>query len=394
MDAAARGPSALAPTHVVRLTDVVSFLGLIAHNVGVKKVRLALTTLAIAIGVLSVVSLGVVTHSLETSALAIMQTGQADFTIAQKGVADIINSSIDAAQVPRIVATPGVSSIVGVLIGTTKLDANNPQFLEIGIDPAHLERFGVTVVQGRPFTASATDELMLGWRAAENLGAHIGDGVKLDSTLYRVVGIYSTGQSLGDAGAMLPLTAFQTAQRQPGQYTLLFVQVAHGADVQAIRNRIESENPQLITIRTVSDFGRADRSLSLIRAADQGSAVLAIVIGAVVVMSAMSMSFVERVREFGVLAAVGWSRPRVLVMILGEALTMGLLGAAVGSALSFAAVVVVQNLPSLAGVLHPEYTPAVFGRALYTAAAMSLLGALYPALRAALTSPLEALRHE
>ena len=371
-----------------------SFIALIAHNVAVKKVRLALTALAIAIGVLSVVSLGVVTHSLETSALAIMQTGQADFTVAQKGVSDIINSSIDDAELPHIARTPGVGSVIGVLIGTTKLDANNPQFLEIGIDPAQLQRFGVTVVQGRPFTASATDELMLGRRAAANLGAHLGDGVRLDSVLYRVVGIYSTGQSLGDSGAMLPLTQFQTAQRQPSQYTLLFVQLKPGADQATVRARIERDSPQLVTIRTVSDFGRADRSLSLIRAADRGSAVLAIVIGAVVVMSAMSMSFIERIREFGVLAAVGWSRARVVAMILGEALTMGLLGAALGSALSFAAVVVVQQLPSLTGVLHPEYTSGVFGRALYTAAAMSLLGALYPATRAALTAPLEALRNE
>ncbi|HEX7105391.1 MAG TPA: hypothetical protein VF218_05450, partial [Acidothermaceae bacterium] len=59
-----------------------SFVALIVHNVGVKKVRLALTTLAVAIGVLAVVALGVVTHSLENSALAVLQTGKADFTVA------------------------------------------------------------------------------------------------------------------------------------------------------------------------------------------------------------------------------------------------------------------------------------------------------------------------
>jgi ABC-type lipoprotein release transport system permease subunit len=54
----------------------------------------------------------------------------------------------------------------------------------------------------------------------------------------------------------------------------------------------------------------------------------------------------------------------------------------------------VEQLPSLAGVLHPEYTADIFGRALYTAAAMVLLGGLAPAIRAALARPLEALRHE
>jgi ABC-type lipoprotein release transport system permease subunit len=58
------------------------------------------------------------------------------------------------------------------------------------------------------------------------------------------------------------------------------------------------------------------------------------------------------------------------------------------------AVAAVQRLPSLTGVLHAQFTAAEFGRALYTAAAMSLLGGLYPATRAALSAPSEELRHE
>jgi ABC-type lipoprotein release transport system permease subunit len=73
---------------------------------------------------------------------------------------------------------------------------------------------------------------------------------------------------------------------------------------------------------------------------------------------------------------------------------IGLLGAAVGSALSLLAVRFVQRLPSLNGVLHPVFRESDYGRALATAAAMSLLGALYPALRAALTQPMEQLRNE
>jgi putative ABC transport system permease protein len=137
-------------------------------------------------------------------------------------------------------------------------------------------------------------------------------------------------------------------------------------------------------------FGRADRSLSLIPAADQGAAVLAVVIGAIVVMRSMTMSFIERTREFGVLSAIGCIRRRIGTMIISEALLIGLIGAAAGLALSVLALLGVQRLPSLAGVLHPGYTPDIFGRALYTAAAMVLLGGLVPAARAALTRPLEA----
>ena len=371
-----------------------SFAALILHNITVKKLRLALTALAVAIGVLTVVSLGVVTHSLETSDLALLKTGQADFTIAQKGVADLLSSSIDAASAARVRAEPGVEGVTGVLISTTRLNRENPLFLEIGIDPADLAAFGVNVVDGRPFAATAENELMLGWRAAANLGLRTGDTIRIETTTYRVTGIYSTGQSLGDTGAMLPLAWFQTAQRQPSQYTLLFVRITPGASVTAVQARIDHDFPQLATIRTLAQFGRADRSLSLILAADRGATVLAIIIGAIVVMSAMSMSFIERTREFGVLSAVGWSRRRVAVMIMSEALGIGLIGTAGGLALSVLAVLAVQQLPSLVGVLQPEYTSEVFGRALYTAAAMVLLGGLAPAIRAAMARPLESLRHE
>jgi len=372
----------------------VSFAALVLHNVTVKKLRLALTALAVAIGVLAVVSLGVVTHSLETSDLALLKTGQADFTVAQKGVSDLLSSSIDARSLARVRAEPGVDHAIGVLIGTERLNAANPQFLEIGIDPADLAAFGVTVVAGRPFSASATSELMLGWRAAENLRLHAGDSIRVAGTTYRIVGIYSTGQALGDAGAMFPLAWFQTYQRQPSQYTLLFVVITPGTSVTAVQARIDRDFPQLVTVRTLQQFGRADRSLSLILAADRGATVLALVIGAIVVMSAMTMSFIERTREFGVLSAVGWTRRRVAAMIMSEALMIGLIGTAAGLALSVLAVLAVQQLPALAGILHPVYTAGIFGRALYTAAAMVLLGGLVPAIRAALARPLEALRHE
>ena len=371
-----------------------TFLGLIAHNVAVKKLRLALASLAVAVGVMTVVTFSIVNHSLRASALAIMQTGRADFTVAQKGVSDLLNSNIDEATLRRISAYPQVGGAIGVLVGTTKLNADNPVFVEIGINPGELADFGVTVVAGAPFDVSASDQVMLGWRAANNLGKHVGDVLQVEQVTYHVVGIYSTGQALGDAGAMFPLVAFQAEQRQPSELTLVFVRVRAGTDVAALRSRIERDNPQLVTVRTASDFGRADRSLSLINAADRGSGILAILVGAVIVMTTMTMTFIERTREFGVLAAVGWSRLRVVGMVIAEALCIGLIGAAGGVALSFAATQAIGQLPSLVGILHPEYTSGAFWRALYTAGAMSLLGGAYPAVRAAFLRPLEALRHE
>ena len=370
-----------------------TFFGLIVHNLWVRKVRLAFTSLTVAIGVLAVVTLGIVNHSLRSSAFALLQTGRADFTIAQKGVSDLLNSNINEDQAGAINSYPGVAKVTGALLGTTKVGVDNPLFVEIGIAPSSLTDFGVTIVSGRAFAPQAVDEVMLGWRAARTLGKRIGDTVVIDNP-FKVVGIFSTGQALGDAGAMFPLVPFQAAQRQPGQLTLLFVQVRPGTDVVSLQRRIDRDNPELVTVRTIAEYGRADRSLALLSAADRGTAVLAVLIGAVVVMSTMLMTFLERIREFGILSAVGWSRRRVLTLVLGESLGIGLLGAMLGVAGSFGATAAVQRLPGLQGVLHPDYAAANFWRALETAFAMSLLGACYPAFKAAWLAPLEALRRE
>lgn len=81
-------------------------------------------------------------------------------------------------------------------------------------------------------------------------------------------------------------------------------------------------------------------------------------------------------------------------MVVGETFVISLVGAAVGVGLSFLAVRLLGNLDTLQGVLDPEYTSGVFGRALAAAVGIGFLGAIYPATRAALLVPLEALRRE
>jgi len=372
----------------------VSFLGLIPRNVLTRKVRSSLTGFAVAIAIMMVVAMGVLTHSLRQTAISVLQTGKADFTIAQKGTSDVLYSSLDESQVNRIAAYPQIDHIVGVLVAAVALDSQHPFFLELGIPPDQLANFGVQIVAGRPYTADATDEIMLGYRASSDLNKTVADMITIDTDTYRIVGIFSIGQVFGDEASMLPLTQLQTTERKPGEVTLIFVTVKPGTNIPALRSQIEQDNPGLATVQTVSDFGRVDRNLSLISAANEGVSVLALFMGAVGVMNTMLMSVFERTREFGILRAVGWSRTRLVAMVMGEALLIALAGAVVGTGLGYAAIKVIQQLPQVLGFFHPEYTAAVFGRALGVAVGMAFLGVLYPAIRAALLEPLEALRHE
>lgn len=375
-----------------------TFLGLMLHNLWSRKVRTTLTAVAVAVGVTTVLTLGIVTSSIRTTAAAVLHTGDADFTVAQKGVSDVLSSVLDSKQVAGLAKYKGVASVTGALIATTKLNASNPLFLEIGIQPEKLTEFGVNVVRGRAFAPNATGEIMLGWRAADNLNKTVGDSIDVDGNRYTVVGLFSVKQAFADSGSMLPLTTLQAHERKPGDVTLAFVRLAPGANSaaqrDAIRQQIQHDNPVLTTVRLETDFGRVDRNLQLISAVDTGATILALAIGAIIVMNTMLLSFFERTREFGVLRAVGWTRLRVVALVVGEALLISVFGAAVGVGLAYATTRALIRIPSLTGLLHPVYRSGMFFKALWVAAGIGFLGALYPGIRAAVLRPLEAMRRE
>lgn len=371
-----------------------TFAWLILHDVRVKRVRSALTAFAVAIGVMTVVTLGIVTDSVKTTAAGLLEVGRADFTVAQRNVSEILQSALTREQLARVRAEPGVAGAVGVLLDTERLDAHHPLLVEIGISPQDLTPFGVTITAGRPFTALAADEVMVGSRLAQDLNVRIGQRMKVAGGEKRVVGIFSTGNVFGDSAVMFPLVPFQAYERQPGGLSLFFVKVRPGTDVETVKKRVAASSPILVPISNLIEFGRADRSYQLITAVDRGATIVAVVIGAIIVMNTMLLSLVERYREFGILRAVGWSRRRVVALVLGEALTIGFGGAAIGVGLAYLLIRILARLPALEGLLHPDYTAGVFARALLTAATVAFLGALYPALRAARLTPLEAIRRE
>ncbi len=351
--------------------------------------------MAVAIAVTAVVTLGVVTASLQKSAANILSLGKADFIVAQKGVSTALSSTVTEDQISRLAATPGVQSAVGVLVSDIRLDATNPLFLQIGVEPQQLPAFGVKVVAGRAYSAHAGNELMLGWQAAQNLGKHVGDRLRVGTLTFTVVGIFSlANEPFANAAAMFPLTTLQANTRKPGLVTLAAVRVVPGTPVATVEHRIEAANPSLATVRLASQFGRIDSNLSYLNAAESGAKIIALVVGVIVVMNTMLLSFVERIREFGVLRAVGWSRARLLSLVMGEALLISLMGAAVGVAVSFGLTAALERFSSLRGLLHAQFSSGVFWTALYTAVAIGLIAALYPSLRAAVLRPGIALRKE
>jgi len=372
----------------------VTFIGLVLLQVRGRPLRAGLTAGAVAIAVTAVVALGVLTSSLRITATQLLHVGTADFTVAQKHTDDLINSTIAEEDIAALRRVPGVKSAVGALLSTDSYDADNPLVIEVGLAPDEQAPFGVDILRGRSYAADAGDEVMLGYVLANKIGKRVGDTVEIDEHVYRVTGIYRTNVSFGNSTVMFPLAKLQGMNRLSGQVSLGFVQVRKGASIPEVRAAIDEAFPQLTTIRSFSDYGRADRNLTLITAANTGGSILAGLIAITGVLNTSLLSFFERIREFGIYRSIGWSRLRVIWLVLGEVIVVSIVGAFVGLVMGWAVINVLQQLHQLRGIFVPVYGADVFVRALLFALVVAFIGAAYPALRAATVAPLKAVRRE
>jgi putative ABC transport system permease protein len=125
-----------------------------------------------------------------------------------------------------------------------------------------------------------------------------------------------------------------------------------------------------------------------------GISFLAILIGGIGVFNTMLMAVFERTREIGVLRALGWRRLAILVLILKEALILGVIGGLVGIGIAIGLVSLLGMEPTYGPMITPLWEWDVFLRAIVMAVALSMIGGLYPAYRATRLEPVEALRYE
>ena len=369
------------------------FILLIFRNLIRQKIRTGLTVLGISIGITAVVALGIITSSLKSSAGELLTAGGSDFAVGRQGSADLTFSTLTASDLQKVEDYPEVAHASGVLLAFSKV-GSNPYFTQVGIDPNDLAFFDLPIVEGRRLASGARDEIMLGPEAAKQLKAQVGDQVEVRGETLRVVGIYRTGTVYLDGGGVLPISAVWGYERKEGLFTLLYVRVRPGTDVAALAARIKDDHPDLATLRNVADYGDVDQGLQILDAANLGISILAVFIGGIAVMNTMVMAVFERTREIGILRAVGWRTRRILQMILGEALLLCVIAAVFGSALAVLLTRFVVLLPTIRAFLSPEYTPDVFVRGILVGVGVAVLGAIYPAYRAARFSPAEAIRYE
>ena len=297
---------------------------------------------------------------LEQSAAAIMSVGKADFTVAQKGASSTLDSTIDRTSWRGCEQTPGVATVVGVLVETEHINADNPVFIEIGISPGDLTAFGVRLVAGHPYGSTAAHEVMLGWRAAANFGLHVGDRFDANGTWNTVVGHLLDRERVRRCRSHVPPPGDTGLQPGARDRHAGLRQGQPGASVGAVTARSTMTSPSSRPFgRPPSSEGRirtwstSKRQSTGARCSPSSSARSSWATPCSSPSSSGRVSSGSSERSAG----PGDARSSLL---LGESTLLAIAGACLGVALSFVVAVVLENLPVLKGVLHPNFTEGAF----------------------------------
>ena len=164
-------------------------------------------------------------------------------------------------------------------------------------------------------------------------------------------------------------------------------------DAEMLSKRIELSVKGTSTLSPGELKTQARESFMIFSVITISSGLLAAIIGGLCVMNTMLMSVAERTREFGILKAIGAETRDILLLTLGEATFMGLLGGILGIFVGIGAVYLMNTWLETTRIVLFLITPRLLIIAMLFAILIGALSGLYPAYRASKMSPMEALKH-
>jgi len=298
----------------------------------------------------------------------------------------------------------------------TYLDREVTQPSVKGFDEFALDLNKIDILAGRGLTSDDIERraniCLIGTEVRDRLfpGADpIGKFVTFSGITLEVVGVMDKVEMMGQSNSKdiwLPITTAQRKWVGGRDVSIIMMKPKEGIKVADAMEEVWEEMMLRSNNKKIYRLDSRESILGVLAGIVTGAGVilagiaaLSLLVGGIGIMNIMLVSVTERTREVGLRKALGARRNAILNQFLVEAAVLSLVGGCIGMGIAFLAgqgislMTVATNFPSKGGLTLPFPLDAALMAAMFSAGIGVVFG-LYPALRAASLSPIDALRTE
>ena len=386
----------------------------ISYNVRSLMVRKT-TTIATAGGIALVVFVLAAALMLSAGVKKTLVAGGRDDNaiVLRKGSGNELSSSIESQIVSLVLAAPGVKKDeAGAPLGTGEVVLVIAQE-KLGADPGQVSNIlvrGVTenvlkvrpevhLIAGRP-PKPGTDECLVGKGIAGNFrGMALGEKFELKKNRpVEVVGIFEAGGSSFESEVWTNIETARTSFGREGLVSSITVRLDSAAKLDGFKANVSTDKQlQLEAKRETTYYEEQSQGTALFVAGMGWVVSVFCAFGAMLgAMNTMFAAVAQRKREVGTLRALGFSKFAILSSFVAESTVLAVVGGLVGLGasllLSFARISMMNFSTWQEVSFSFAPTPKLLIGSLLAGALMGILGGFLPALKAARTSPIEAMR--
>jgi putative ABC transport system permease protein len=395
-------------------------------SLGAHKLRLALTALAVVLGVAFMSGTFVLTDTIKHDINGLISQTTAGRSAVVQATTPYNNNKaggfgeavrpLTPQLIQQIVrSVPGVAAADGTLQGQVtlvhdgKVVKSKGQAPTIAVNWLPDRQLGSLTLRSGHAPVGA-GQVVIDAATAKSSSLQVGDSVTVIGNLgpepFTIVGIAGFGKANTLAGATI--TAFDTATTQslvgkPGYFTAIEVAAAKGVPTDALLSAIGARLPagfEVLSEATVvaQTSASIDSFINTFNTFLLFFAGIALFVGAFLIFNTFSILIGQRTRELALLRAIGASRSQVTRSVLGEATLTGLTGSVVGLLVGIPLAAGLYSLLSSFGLSVPSQGLRILPRTIIVSIVVGTLitvaSVILPARRAGRVPPVAAMRDD
>ena len=366
---------------------------LVVGNLVHRPLRSLISALAVAIEVIMILSIAAIMLGM-LNGTRTRQTGIGMDMIAKPGTAsNLLGVSGAAAPIKAAEVLRPLNHIQVVAPVNVQLTAGSAVENIYGIDFATYNALRPFVfLAGHAFSAPDANEVIV-----DDFFAHSGNGYSVGDTIpvlnhpFRICGIVEHGKG---GRKFIPITTMGQINGTEGKASVFYLKLDDVRNEEAVKQEIHATpGMQQYDVQTIEELlsGLTPEHFPGFNIGLRVVISIATIIGFLVIFQSMYTAVMERTREIGVLKSLGASKVYIVSVVLRESGLLALLGITLGIVATYGLRAFFHvRFPTLAFAVTPRWVAS----AIVIAFLGAMLGALYPAVKAARKDPIDALAYE